>query len=79
MCCHMFTLPLTSGPAATATQDDAVLNHPAAPADFKLRVPKFSVKAGEVVAVVGRVGSGARGHQLCGAPCCLSADHTEHL
>jgi hypothetical protein len=68
MRCQMYTLPLTSGPAP---QDDAVLNHPAAPADFKLRVPKFSVKAGEVVAVVGRVGSGARGHQLCVAPCSL--------
>jgi ABC-type bacteriocin/lantibiotic exporter with double-glycine peptidase domain len=26
--------------------------------DFKLRIPKFEVKAGEVCAIVGRVGSG---------------------
>jgi ABC-type sugar transport system ATPase subunit len=30
------------------------------PLDFTLRVPEFSVARGEVVAVVGRVGSGAR-------------------
>lgn len=37
---------------------DAVLSHPADPDDFKLVVPRFEVKAGEVAAVVGRVGTG---------------------
>ena len=32
--------------------------HYGSPQDFTLSVPEFDVKAGEVVAVVGRVGSG---------------------
>uniref|UniRef100_A0A7S0R450 Uncharacterized protein n=1 Tax=Chlamydomonas leiostraca TaxID=1034604 RepID=A0A7S0R450_9CHLO len=39
--------------------DDAQLVHSKEKADeFKLNIPKFSVKPGEVVAIVGRVGSG---------------------
>lgn len=45
-------------------QTDAVLSY--GQGDFSLRVPEFSVAKGEVVAVVGRVGSGERG---CLVPC----------
>lgn len=37
---------------------DAVLTHSGKTDEFKLQVPKFEVKPGEVVAIVGRVGSG---------------------
>jgi ABC-type bacteriocin/lantibiotic exporter with double-glycine peptidase domain len=49
-------------------QEDAVLNHPAAPEDFKLKVPKFRVKPGEVVAIVGRVGCGEPRRRHAAAP-----------
>ncbi|KXZ48458.1 hypothetical protein GPECTOR_27g628 [Gonium pectorale] len=38
--------------------DNAVLSYPGSKEDFRLNIPKFEVKSGEVVAVVGRVGSG---------------------
>ncbi|GFR52364.1 hypothetical protein Agub_g14922 [Astrephomene gubernaculifera] len=38
--------------------DNAVLSYPGSKDDFKLQVPRLEVKSGEVVAVVGRVGSG---------------------
>ncbi len=38
-------------------QEDAEL-HYGDPNEYKLRVPKFEVNPGEVVAIVGRVGSG---------------------
>lgn len=45
-----------------ALQEDAKL-HYGNPADFTLTVPQFSVKPGEVVAIIGRVGCGeSRGH-----------------
>lgn len=39
-------------------QDNVVLSYPGSKEDFRLQIPKFEVKSGEVVAVVGRVGSG---------------------
>ncbi|KAG2483865.1 hypothetical protein HYH03_017317 [Edaphochlamys debaryana] len=38
--------------------ENAVLSYPGSKEDFRLNIPKFEVKPGEVVAVVGRVGSG---------------------
>ncbi|EFJ46358.1 ABC transporter [Volvox carteri f. nagariensis] len=38
--------------------ENAVLSYPGSKEDFRLQIPNFSVKSGEVVAVVGRVGSG---------------------
>ena len=45
-------------PAPPGVQEDAVLVHPSNPKDFTLTVPRFEVKPTEVVAIVGRVGSG---------------------
>lgn len=44
-------------PVSTVLQENAKL-HYGNPADFTLTVPQFSVKPGEVVAIVGRVGCG---------------------
>ncbi|KAG2422455.1 hypothetical protein HXX76_016025 [Chlamydomonas incerta] len=38
--------------------DNTVLSYPGSKEDFRLNIPTFEVKTGEVVAVVGRVGSG---------------------
>ncbi len=35
-----------------------MLSYPSSKEDFRLNIPAFEVKSGEVVAVVGRVGSG---------------------
>lgn len=43
----------------TASHQNNAKLHYGNPADFELHVPHFSIKPGEVVAVVGRVGSGA--------------------
>ncbi|KAL6759443.1 ABC transporter [Haematococcus lacustris] len=37
---------------------DAVLSHSSNKEDFRLKIPKFEVRPGEVAAIVGRVGSG---------------------
>jgi ABC-type phosphonate transport system ATPase subunit len=39
-------------------QENAVFTHPGATDDFELCVPLLEVKPGEVLAIVGRVGSG---------------------
>ncbi len=39
-------------------QENAVLSYPGSKEDFRLQLPRFEVKPGEVAAVVGRVGSG---------------------
>jgi ABC-type bacteriocin/lantibiotic exporter with double-glycine peptidase domain len=44
------------------SQEDAEL-HYGHPEEFTLKVPKFEVNPGEVVAIVGKVGSG----KICGA------------
>ncbi|GLI63446.1 hypothetical protein VaNZ11_006418 [Volvox africanus] len=38
--------------------ENTVLSYPGSKEDFRLQIPTFEVKSGEVVAVVGRVGSG---------------------
>jgi ABC-type bacteriocin/lantibiotic exporter with double-glycine peptidase domain len=54
-------------------QENAKL-HYGNPADFTLNVPEFSIKPGEVVAIVGRVGCGKQRwkSQL------LQSSHTRH-
>ena len=49
---HLCTALSTPG-----MQDRGVFHHPSNP-NWKLSIPNFSVRAGEVVAVVGRVGAG---------------------
>lgn len=44
---------------ACNAQEDSVLSHHNSKADdFKLHIPRLEVRPGEVVAIVGRVGSG---------------------
>lgn len=50
-------LACTLHPASIVLQENAKL-HYGNPADFTLTVPQFSIKPGEVVAIVGRVGCG---------------------
>lgn len=54
--CPLAPLPATATPSLLNLQ--AVLRHETDTSGFQLRVPEFSVRPGELVAVVGRVGSG---------------------
>ena len=57
---HSFPKPLTrSAPVSSFAllQDNAVFHHPTNP-NWHLHMPRFDVRPGQVVAVVGRIGAG---------------------
>jgi ABC-type bacteriocin/lantibiotic exporter with double-glycine peptidase domain len=57
LCAAYVAVTLHVCPHCVMLQESAKL-HYGNPADFTLTVPEFSVKPGEVVAIVGRVGCG---------------------
>lgn len=56
--CSLLTERFLFGWRLENLQENAVLSYPGSKEDFRLQLPRFEVKPGEVAAIVGRVGSG---------------------